>query len=296
MSDETQRNHVHQFEQALATAFTCRSIIKYNSTLTEAQKTELLADIDSTVQFLQERLTANKAIEKNLLISHIQQQSALVPSFSWQEHEGEDSNNNELKLQMYALQQLYHYYFDTQSGQPGQPTHQTTTFHSRFNEVLAALDHIQLLCEQETHPFTRMTHILDHLHRVRSYITDMYTIFTEFTRSLTNALDGHDIYVDTEKQASLPSASAERVANNPDITPLLEVYETHQLLNQKMGSVTSRTGDATAFLIFLQDQLNETLHKREDIIPQLNAIAILLNDLRYLLADYERVVATVIHR
>lgn len=37
-------NHIQRFEQAIATAFACRNVIKYNSTLSEEQKNEILAD------------------------------------------------------------------------------------------------------------------------------------------------------------------------------------------------------------------------------------------------------------
>ena len=298
MSDETPQNHAHQFERAIATAFTCRSIIKYNSTLSEAQQNELLTDIDSTVHFLQERLTANTAIETNSLLTKIRQQATDTSStFSYnEENENTDNSgtinatsNNDFKRQLYVLQKMYHYYFETLPGQ------QQVTFISRFNEVMTALDQAQLLIEREPHSFSRANLVEDHLHRVRGYVADMYTAFTEFARSLSNALQGHDIYIDTEKQASFQQTPVEDIHTTFDITVLLKVYETHELLNQKMGSVTSRTGDATAFLIFLQDQLEGNINKRAEIIAQLNTVAVLLNDLRYLLADYERAVAALLN-
>lgn len=297
MSDETPQNSARQFERAIATAFTCRSIIKYNSTLSEAQKNELLTDIDSTVHFLQERLIANKAIETNSLLTKIQQQATDASStFSYNDkNENTDNpgdinatNNNDLKQQLYALQKMYHYYFDTLPGQ------RPVTFISRFNESMAALDQVHQFIEQESHSFSSASLIEDHLHRVRGYVADMYTVFTEFTRSLSNALQGHDIYIDTEKQVSFQQTPVEDIHTSPDTAILIKVYETHQLLNQKMGSVTKRTGDATAFLIFLQDQLEGNINKRAEIIAQLNTVAVLLNDLRYLLADYERAVAALL--
>src|SRR5579885_1751313 len=44
------------FQQAIATTITCRTIIKYNSNLSEEQKAEILGEIESTLGFLEKRL------------------------------------------------------------------------------------------------------------------------------------------------------------------------------------------------------------------------------------------------
>src|SRR5947209_10238103 len=83
-------NHAQRFEQAIATTFACRSIIKYNSTLSEEQKNEMLADVDSTLQFLRERLVANTAIESNSVIPPLQLAELLAASADDQDEEDEE--------------------------------------------------------------------------------------------------------------------------------------------------------------------------------------------------------------
>src|SRR5437667_9938000 len=48
-------------EHAITTMYTCRSILKYNATITSDQKEELLADIDASLRLLQESLTNSPA-------------------------------------------------------------------------------------------------------------------------------------------------------------------------------------------------------------------------------------------
>lgn len=289
MSDEAQDNHAQQFERAIATAFTCRSIIKYNSTLSETQINELLADIDETVHFLQKRLTANKAIETNLLFSQLQQSG----SFSTGTTPGSNVENDDhtsMKQKFDSLYKLYHYYFDVRPGQG------TGAFITRFNDVMSTIDQVQLLVEKHTDPFSRTPLIEDHLHKVCGYVADMYTVFTEFARATSNALQGQNIYIDTEKQASLQQSEDTETPGIHDLAPLITVYKTHQKLNEIMETVASRISDATAFLIFLQDQLSDTLNKRDEVIRQLNNVATLLNDLSCRLADYENVVSALLRQ
>ncbi len=289
MSDAAQNNHAQQFERAIATAFTCRSIIKYNSTLSETQINELLADIDETVHFLQQRLTANKAIETNLLFSPIQQFGSFSAGTT-PESNADNDDYASLKQKFDSLYKLYHYYFDIRPG------HGTGAFLTRFNEVMLTIDQVQLLVEKHVDPFFRTPLVEDHLHKVRGYVADMYTVFTEFAHATSNALQGQNIYIDTEKQASLQRSEDEEAMVIYDIAPIIKVYKTHQQLNEIMETVASRISDATAFLIFLQDQLSDTLNKRDEVIRQINNVAKLLNDLNCRLADYENVVAALLHQ
>jgi hypothetical protein len=289
MSDKAQDNYAQQFEHAIATAFTCRSIIKYNSTLSELQINEVLTDIDETVHFLQQRLTANKVIETNLLFSQLQQ----FGSFSSDTIAGSNAENDDytsMKQKFDSLYKLYHYYFDVRPGQG------TGAFIARFNDVMSTIDQVQLFVEKHTDPLFRTPLVEDHLHKVRGYIADMYTVFTEFARATSNVLQGQNIYIDTEKQASLQQPEDEETPRIHDLAPFITVYKTHQKLNEIMATVASRISDATAFLIFLQDQLSDTLNKRDEVIRQLNNVATLLNDLSCRLADYENVISALLRQ
>jgi hypothetical protein len=288
MSDEAQNKHAQQFEHAIATAFACRSIIKYNSTLNEAQQNELLTDIDKTVAFLQERLTAHKVIETNTLLAQFRH-SGLFSSNTLLEADSKSENDDkQLKRKFDSLYRMYHFYFDTQPG------HGMDAFFARFNEIMSTIDQVQHFVERSPNLYSNPSSVEDHLHKVRGYVADMYTVFSEFARALSNALQGMDIYIDTEKQASLQQFQGEEKQDIRPIAPLIKVYETHQQLNEIIGTVTSRASEATAFLIFLQDQLDKTVNKRDEIIVQINHVAKLLNDLTCRLADYENTVATLL--
>src|SRR5690348_12805684 len=50
MPEETQQDW--QFEHAMTTMFTCRSVIKFNTMLSNEQRQELIRDIDQSLQFL----------------------------------------------------------------------------------------------------------------------------------------------------------------------------------------------------------------------------------------------------
>lgn len=288
MSDEEQNGHAQQFEHAIATAFACRSIIKYNSTLNEAQQNELLADIDKTVVFLQERLTANKVIETNTLLAHLRHKEIFSPDTLHEASADGENSYNQMKQKFDSLYRMYHVYFDVYPG------HGTNAFFARFNEIMLTIDQVQRFVEHTPDLYLNPSSVEDHLHKVRGYVADMYTAFSEFARALSNALQGMDISIDTEKQASLQQLQDGEKQDIRALAPLIKVYETHQQLNEIIGTVSSRTSEATAFLIFLQDQLSETMSKRDEIVAQINNVAKLLNDLTCRLADYENAVAPLL--
>jgi hypothetical protein len=288
MSDEALDRHAQQFEHAIATAFACRNIVKYNSTLNETQQNELLTDIDKTVGFLQERLTANKAIETHTLLAQFRQGGLFAEHTLLEATPDSEDDYNRMKEKFDALYRMYHFYFDALPG------HGTGAFFARFNEVMSTIDQVQRMIEHTADAYFKPSSVEDYLHKVRGYVADMYTVFNEFARALSNALQGLDIYVDTEKQASLQPLQGEEKHDSRAITPLINVYEIHRQLNEIIGTVNSRTSEATAFLIFLQDQLSETMSKRDEIVAQINNVAKLLNDLTCRLADYENIASALL--
>src|SRR5216684_2915821 len=56
-------NHSLAFQQAIDTIITCRTLIQYNSNLSEAQKTEMLSKIETTLAFLSKRQETHAGLE-----------------------------------------------------------------------------------------------------------------------------------------------------------------------------------------------------------------------------------------
>src|SRR5450759_1189998 len=143
-----------------------------------------------------------------------------------------------------------------------------------------------------------LVNIVDLLHRIRGFVSDLYVIFAEFTTAITNIVQGKDLYIDTEELSTQQTSEKANVNRQgiESIAPLKRVYETHVQLNEQKGLVASRVSDVTAFLIFLEGRLDSNLLKREEIITQLHNTAKLLNDLSYLLADYEQAVSLLLQQ
>jgi hypothetical protein len=286
MPDEPLQSHAQQFERAIATAFTCRSVIKYNSSLSEEQKNELLADIDKTVNFLKDRLIANASIEARSVIPPLQ----FAGIFSREQQQDEDE---EKKVQMdETFRRLYRIYHTYLHGEHGKSS---TVFVTRYNEVIVTINEIQKMMDRNRESYTNTMHVSDLLERIRGFATDLYMIFAEFAVAVSTVLQGKDFIVDTEEHATTPTAPEEQQESGTiDVAPLTHVYETHQHLNKVKGTIASRAGDATAFLIFLEEKLGTSFDRHDEIIAQLRNVARLLGDLAYLLSDYEQATAALL--
>ena len=285
MPDEPQQSHAQQFERAIATAFTCRSVIKYNSSLSEEQKNELLADIDRTVSFLKDRLIANASIEAKTVLPPLQ--LAGIFSSEQQLDYSKDEEDESKALQkdetFRRLHKLYHIYLHREHGKS------TTIFVARYNQIIATINEIQRIVDGSRNLYTNSMHVENLLEGIRGFVTDLYMIFVEFAVAITTVLQGKDFIIDTEEHASAQTTPKEQQTGRIiDIAPLTHVYEAHQHLNKVKGTVASRAGDATAFLIFLEENLGVGLDRHDEITIQLRKVARLLGDLSYLLSDYEQ--------
>lgn len=278
MTNRAQRSHAQQFEQAIATTFTCRSVVKYNSSLSEEQKNELIADLDATLEFLCERLIANSSIEAKLKLPPLQL-AGLVPPGQLKDSEPVDERT------LRGLYKVYHTFLGVQQhkGAGG--------FTARYNEAMSTMNEIQKIVEN-SHDIYPLS-IEDLLQRVRGFITDLYVIFTGFTHAITTILQGNDFYLDTEEVFSMQKQDTES-ASKEQLVSLKKIYEMHQQLNEKKGTIASRAGDATAFLIFLEESLGSDFEKHDVVKTQLNNVAKLLNDLSYLLSDYENIASSLV--
>jgi len=292
MSYEAQSSDAHQLELLMTTVFTCRSVVKYNLTLGEEPKKELLADIDTSLEVLRSYLLTDakaaslppQPTNSSSILSPVQ--DTLVPS----DHA---ANDNEQQI-LQALYKMYHAYMSMNQNK------NLSTFVSRFNDAMATIQEIQRVVErnyQASDFYTRDTSAEEPLHRVKVFIADLYYIFMEFMRVLSETLQQNNVQLDTEKLSSLQSGQAadEKLPSQYNLVSLLGAYEAHQRLSQKRGVVAARIAEATAFLEFLKEGLGADANQRDEILSQLNSVIRLLHELSRLVADYEKAAATLFY-
>lgn len=277
MSEE-RNNHVQNLQQAIATTITCRSIIKYSSTLSDEQKNEVLAEIESTLAFLHTHL-ATSAHETNR--TAVREQRGYIETADTTEQaplETPPTDSDPQRLALKNLQKLYHAYL---SKEPGKGI---VALEIRYKTTMDLLDHIQTTEHNE--------HLL---HRIRGFISAIYSMFREFATLLSHIAEGKMIDVETETLALLPpelyEIGKQQVVH--DITPLLQVYRMHLQVQAHKGMLTSCARDATAFLIFLAESLGHNSHRRAELISQLKSVANLFNEMARLLAAYEQAMAEI---
>jgi len=293
MGRDVQPDHAQQFERAIATIFTCRSVIKYNSSLNEEQKNELFAEIDAAAQFLQERLVANATIEEQTPLLLPPLPFGEIIAISRASREGADNNDTGETDDQFLLPNFYKLYHALLKKKDGKGVE---FFVSRYNEVMAKLNDVQFKIEKDSPTYFGHLMIGDDLDHVRGFVTDLYCMFTEFASAISSVVEGRDIYSDTEKVSSTRQQplDSEQQQDILDITPLVKVQQTLAQFNRRNGTLEDRVADATALLILLEDHLDPQLEKREEIASQIENLVKLLRELSHLLTNYERTVASLL--
>ena len=287
MGRNIQPDHVQQFERAIATIFTCRSVIKYNAALNEEQKNELFAEIDAAAQFLQERLVANAAIEGQTPLPLPPLSFGEIISISQAGRGGADDSGAGETDDQSLLQGFYKLYNTLLKKRDGKGVE---FFVSRYNEVMEKLNDVQFKVEKDSPTYFGHLMIDNEIDHVRGFVTDLYCMFTEFASAISGIVEGRDIYIDTEKISSTRQQSLDNEQQQDifDIAPLIKVQQTLAQFNRRNGVPEDRVADATALLILLEDHLDPHLEKREEIASQIKNLITLLHDLSHLLADYEQ--------
>jgi len=287
-------SHSQRFQQAITTTITCQTIIKYNSNLSAEQKEEVLREIASTLAFLEKRLEVNATIESSpallpeklvdLLDDNLDGGDEVRAEPDWPAREEEKQ-----ALSLQNLRRLYHAYL---SDRPGRGVDALET---RYKSVMEVLDQLQDLAAQG-HDATAGDLTAEGLiHRVQGFVTAIYCMFREFAALLSNIVEGKSIDMDTEALnlvQKYPLASLQQQLVR-DITPLVSVYSKHRQAQERRGALVDCTRDATAFLIFLQENLEGTLARYKEISAQIKATVSLFNELTSLLMDYEQAVANI---
>jgi len=284
MSDKGEQTR--QFEQVMATIFTCRSVVKYNSILSEEQKKELIADIDATLPFLRGRLAANEVTsgEKASTQSPATEMHSAIPL----KENHTDKEPDQQALQ--ALYRMYHTYMGLQQQ------NNLSTFVTRFNDVMSAMNQLQDIVGRYQDEYVSVGQPIE---RVSSFIADLYYIFVEFIRVLSQILEENDVHLDTEEVAVMQSCYLdhdERLRGLRTLAPVIKVFEAHQRLNAWKGAVSSRVNGTMVFLEFLEECLVSDFHKRDEVVTQLNTAMALLRDVSHLLGDYELAMSVLLKR
>ncbi|GAC1370620.1 MAG: hypothetical protein NVSMB44_37790 [Ktedonobacteraceae bacterium] len=302
MPRDAQHYHSQQFEHIIATIFTCRSVLKYNLTLSAEQKSELLVDIDTSLEALRSHLIAPHVIEPEdrkpdapFMPSdlHLASETDALPSGGVQAGPASE------KQTLHALYRMYHAYLDEEQGP------NVYTFMKRFNEVMSTINDVQ----QHIHPghdlYVQQDPIERSLERLQAFVSDLYYIFMEFIRVLSDLLQQNNVSLSTEELSSLHAAGLsqeqreqkeqpEQKLAQRDLVLLLEVYTTHQQLDKLKGHLAGRVREITAFLDVLKQNASNVANGRQELIVRLNQTTSLLDDMARLLLEYEKVASTLL--
>lgn len=288
-------NHTQLFQQAIATTITCRTIIKYNSNLSAEHKVEILTEIEKTLAFLEKRLEVNATIETSPALSPQKLVDLLATDVAEEDEDqpGAHLPTRERGQTDISLQNLHKLYRAYLSNEPGKGV---AALETRYKTVMGVLDQLQLFAGQRHDATAGDVTAENLLHRVRGFVTAVYCMFREFAVLLSNIVEGKNIDMDTEALALLQKYQLDAAPQQlvRDITPLMRVYGSHLQLQGRKGALSGCARDATAFLIFLEESLDSTFTRRNEIVTQLKTTAGLLNELIRLLTDYEQAVADII--
>jgi hypothetical protein len=281
MPDETLQNW--QFEHAMTTMFTCRSVIKFNTMLSNEQRQELIRDIDQSLQFLRSGfISASPPQMQKSPPQHSAPTQASSPSSNLAEKGISDEREA-----LQALYRMYHIYRDQHQG--------SDSFVTRFTNAMSAISAIQTALEQCRVPGIADAHPLDY---VCAFIADLYYVFVEFIRALSEILEASDADARVETEQLSPkqtlTADSETLRDTHHLALLYRIYEAQQCLNTRYGPINQRVQEAKAFLVFLEEVLCGGANKREEFMLQFSCVSRLLSDLAVLVEDYERVTAILL--
>ncbi len=310
MSYNAHPRRIQQIEQLLTTVVACRGIVKYNLPLNDEQKRELLSDIDIAVDILRSHLTSDtpSATDHTISIAPPSSQPYQPPHstpalFTEQDtnaHEGVVQRNSHEQQALLDLYRMYHSFINVQQN------FNLNTFIMRFNDVMSILHDLQSVtdCSYGEFHVQDAEAFEDIVQRIRVFIADLYSIFMEFLRALSETLQKYNVQLDTEKLTSLSTQQHrdEPLLQAPacELTSLFSVYQAHQRLNEKRGLMVRRISEAAAFLEFLKEGQSGDgdthISKRDEILLQLNNVGRLLQELSHLLTDYEKATATLLFR
>lgn len=288
MAYDSPSDHARHFEQLMTTVITCRSVFKYNLTLNNEQKHDLLQDLDQALDLLRLHMLTGSSTPATVEPPvEVIAKTEITPQAAIITYQNEKNDPQTLL----ALYQMYHSFLDI-----NQHTNMNA-FVDRFNDAMVTLRDVQQVIVNNytsSDLYRGAAPLEEALQSIRVFITDLYYIFMEFMRALSTTLQRNNVYLDTEKLQTIASEHADgKKTERNTMGLLLGAYGEHQRLNEKRGLTTRRLGDATTFLEFLKESMSDdtSLNRREEILSQLTGITRLLKDVAHLLANYEKAAA-----
>ncbi len=282
---EESSSHSQAFQRAYDTTIECRTLIQYHfqyhSDLSDAQKEELLSKIEAMLAFLSNPQETNAGIGTSSPFSPEKLADLLIYNGMGDEMLFPDhpplTPRTEHEISLHQLHKLYHAYL---SDEPGKGL---ALMEARYKTVMVGIDQLQALAELRRDATASDLTIDSLINRVSGFVSESYSIFREFGALFAKALEGQSIDIDTEAMQQLVY----------DITPLKRVYDRQHEFQQRRGPLHESANDATALLIFLQKNLEQTFARRQEIVTQIKSTSTLLDELITLLADYEQAVENI---
>jgi hypothetical protein len=300
MPHDAQQYHSQQFEHIIATVFTCRSIIKYNLTLSSEQKEELFKDIDTSLEALRSYLITPLANTTESASSDSQMVQADITSVSETDALSSEDVSPVLSSEKQVLQSLYkmyHSYMDEKQSS------NISTFMKRFNEVMSTMNEVQESMQMTSEPLTNRELITLSIEHMRIFVSDLYSMFTEFIRMLSEILQQSNENLNTEEISFLPTNASQIQMQDVqqegkdverDLTVLSQAYTAHKQLDRLKGDLVGRVREVTTFLNFLKKNVANNASGREELITRLNHATNLLDDMSRLLLEYEKAASTLL--
>ncbi|BCL81081.1 hypothetical protein ccbrp13_35460 [Ktedonobacteria bacterium brp13] len=327
--------HLNRVEQVIETIFTCRTVVKYDLQLGEEHKNRLLKDIDSALDVLraqiilpsipvsEDELVPPYTPNKISLVSYSsgelrEKREKRVPdardtSSSANSRNTQPSGENDSSLKhddanaagaqmLQALYRMYHTYVDSQQGP------NITTFVARFNEVMATIGDIQqsFIQPQRYGSYAEVAHQPhqsyqsggreEPFEQLRTFVADLYYIFMDFVRVLSETLQQNNVHLDTEKLFSMQAETHSSQFVGARIDGIYQLYESYHHYVALKEDMLHRITAATAFLEFLKQRVNMPAHKLNDVHMQIDKVIALLGEMDQLLGEYEKMLSLLLFR
>jgi hypothetical protein len=201
-----------------------------------------------------------------------------------------------------ALYRMYHTYVDSQQGP------NITTFVARFNEVMATIGDIQqsFTQSQRYRSYAEVAHQPSQAYQsggpeesfeqLRTFVADLYYIFMDFVRVLSETLQQNNVQLDTEKLFSMHAETHSSQFISARMDGIYHLYERHRHSVVLREDMLQRITAATAFLEFLKQRVNMPEHKLNDVHMQINKVIALLGEMDQLLGEYEKMLSLLLFR